>query len=233
MKDIGKLLRQKREEKKLQIKTVHIKTHIPIKFINALEEGNINNFPAEVYILGFLRTYAKFLGLDDEKLIENYRNYKFETTKQEVQLINNAEPAHKPKLTILISLIIFVFIAIFAIILFKPVNEISIIKNKPAPVKSQIVLSSDVKEVKEQEMMRLDVTCIKNSWFKIVADQTVVYQGILLASEQKKWEAREKFYIVVGFAPGVRIKLNDLDIDVIKTAKQDVSVLELTRENLK
>ncbi|MCX5781373.1 MAG: helix-turn-helix domain-containing protein [Elusimicrobia bacterium] len=67
MKEIGDILKRKREEKKYSLSYVNAQTHIPLNYISAMEEGSFEVFPAEVYFLGSLRRYAKFLELNDEE----------------------------------------------------------------------------------------------------------------------------------------------------------------------
>lgn len=61
---IGHLLKEAREEKKLTIPEVAKETRIRQVYIIALEEGALDQLPGEIYKIGFLKTYAGFLGLD-------------------------------------------------------------------------------------------------------------------------------------------------------------------------
>lgn len=42
-------------------------------FLIALENSRYDEFPADAYVIGFLRTYANFLGLDGKEAIDRYR----------------------------------------------------------------------------------------------------------------------------------------------------------------
>lgn len=70
----GAQLRQRREAKKLSLKQVSKETKISQRYIEALEENNPDLFPGEVYLKGFLRNYAKFLGLDPEDMVSQYED---------------------------------------------------------------------------------------------------------------------------------------------------------------
>ena len=72
MKEIGKLLKERREKKKLSLAQAHAATKIQEKYLTALEEGNSKVFSAPVYYKSFLRSYAKYLKLDPELLIKQY-----------------------------------------------------------------------------------------------------------------------------------------------------------------
>jgi len=73
IKTLGTLLIEKRKEKNLEIKDVSQIVKIRSTYLQALEEGNYEVFPSEVYITGFLKNYAKFLGIDIGKVMAMYR----------------------------------------------------------------------------------------------------------------------------------------------------------------
>ncbi len=70
MVEIGQLLRQTREAKELSLADVEEQTRIRQRYLSALESGDWDDLPNPVAARGFLRTYAAFLGLDDEELID-------------------------------------------------------------------------------------------------------------------------------------------------------------------
>lgn len=55
---------------KLTLKEVENSTSIRSGFLQAIEEGNITNFLAGVYALGFIKQYASFLGFDIEQIMK-------------------------------------------------------------------------------------------------------------------------------------------------------------------
>jgi cytoskeletal protein RodZ len=67
-KTIGELLRAAREEKKLSLEQVNRETKISAQTIRALEQDDFGAFSSDIYLKGFLRTYAQFLGLDGNRL---------------------------------------------------------------------------------------------------------------------------------------------------------------------
>lgn len=76
MESIGEKLRQAREARKITIKDVVKETNISSLYLQALEEEKFDKFPSETYLVGFLRTYAEFLRLDVESIIQSYKGYK-------------------------------------------------------------------------------------------------------------------------------------------------------------
>jgi len=69
MAELGDLLRRAREEKGLSLDQAMEATRIRKEFLEALEEEDLNRLPGEVYVKGFLRNYASYLGLDPEEVL--------------------------------------------------------------------------------------------------------------------------------------------------------------------
>lgn len=72
MDELGHILREARENKGLTLTKVQSEIRINTKFLSALEEGNYHLLPTPVHVRGFLRNYARFLGLDPDPLLARY-----------------------------------------------------------------------------------------------------------------------------------------------------------------
>jgi hypothetical protein len=66
--EIGRQLRARREERQLDLLTVHDRLGRPITQIEALEQGDLAGLPDQAMALSTLRRYAAFLGLDGDAL---------------------------------------------------------------------------------------------------------------------------------------------------------------------
>lgn len=66
--ELGVLLRQTREEKRVSLEQIEEHTRIRQKYLLALEEGRYEDLPTPGHIHGFLRNYARYLGLDMEEV---------------------------------------------------------------------------------------------------------------------------------------------------------------------
>lgn len=77
MKDIGNFLRERREARGISLIEAEKDSKIRKKYLQALEEGNLNLIPGKTYIIGYLRNYSKYLGIDEEninQIIQTYDN---------------------------------------------------------------------------------------------------------------------------------------------------------------
>lgn len=66
----GEKLRQARRFKNLKLEDIAQKINISGRYLNALEEENLDNLPSGVYQKNFLKEYANYLGLDAAELIK-------------------------------------------------------------------------------------------------------------------------------------------------------------------
>src|SRR5947199_2982950 len=70
---IGERLREARMRQKIDIAEVEAATKIRAKYLRALENEEFGLLPGTTFVKTFLRTYAEYLGLDSQLLIEEYR----------------------------------------------------------------------------------------------------------------------------------------------------------------
>ncbi|MDR3355761.1 MAG: helix-turn-helix domain-containing protein [Spirochaetaceae bacterium] len=110
---IGERLRAERETKGLSIEDAARETNIARKYIAALEEEDFSQFPAETYILGFLRNYGEYLGLNIENLISQYRIIKIQEQPVPVEQLLNKAPPDLPRI-LLKSLLVVAGLALAA-----------------------------------------------------------------------------------------------------------------------
>ncbi len=69
---VGDFFRQVRETKGLTLDEVAIKTRIHPEYLKALEESNFAKLPEQVFTKGFVRSYARSLGLDEDDAMRRF-----------------------------------------------------------------------------------------------------------------------------------------------------------------
>jgi cytoskeletal protein RodZ len=84
MKQIGAMFKARRRERSLSLKEAENSTSIRSGYLEAIEEGKINQSIAAVYALGFIKQYAAFLEIDIERLMrENPQAFRMPSEKHE------------------------------------------------------------------------------------------------------------------------------------------------------
>jgi len=145
---LGEKLKKTRESKGYTIREVSENTHIVPKYIEALEQEDYSVFPSETYIVGFLRTYAEFLGLNPEEIVREYKGLKVQITESPVEELMKIS---KPTLQIDYELIYkIVGIALILIIVGGGIYYLSsFISNKKFTKSSSEIVSCKEREIKK------------------------------------------------------------------------------------
>jgi cytoskeleton protein RodZ len=71
---VGPTLSEARKRRQIELSAVEAATRIRPRFLRAIENEEWDVLPGGVYTRGFIRTYATYLGLDGERLAEDYRS---------------------------------------------------------------------------------------------------------------------------------------------------------------
>ena len=82
---IGEQLRTAREARGLTIDYVADETNIAKRYIAAMEDEDFSVFPGEPYIIGFLRNYAEYLGLESASIVQAFRGIRIQEQPVPIQ----------------------------------------------------------------------------------------------------------------------------------------------------
>ncbi len=99
MKEIGDILKRARQEKGFSLKDIQEVTKIRLRYLEAIDEGDFEAIPGEVYRKGFLVNYANVVGLDGQEILQKYHNLKSAQEEQirQEQLLMEQEETESPK----------------------------------------------------------------------------------------------------------------------------------------
>ena len=98
MEDIGIKLREKREENGVSIEEAAEDLKMRPSQIESLENGRKEDFKDVMSLKYFIRDYAKYLGLDGEKMVDEFNEFLFDfTSKIPVNEIEKAKEENKNK----------------------------------------------------------------------------------------------------------------------------------------
>ena len=92
MKEIGIKLKEKREENGVSVEEAAEDLKMRPSQITSVEDGNADSFNDKVFLNYFVRDYAKYLGLDSEKIVDEFNEYLFDlTSKIPIEVIEQAK----------------------------------------------------------------------------------------------------------------------------------------------
>ncbi len=94
LQSIVAVLRQRRQEKSLSLEEIAAKTYIQLRLLRALEENQVEKLPEPVFVLGFIRKYAKLVDMDGAALVASLLDTTIDsTTVSESLRAKSLEPA--------------------------------------------------------------------------------------------------------------------------------------------
>ncbi|MDD2523471.1 MAG: RodZ domain-containing protein [Endomicrobiia bacterium] len=235
MNEIGKILQQARKKKRYSLEKVHKMTKIKESYIVGLENSDVDSFPAELYYKNFLKTYSKYLGLNPDEILKLYEQSKlikeedlFKQDNKFDRVIDSVNKYNRSKLiiTIIISVVLFVFLLISNSVITNDVNEDA---NKQSVV--VVEQSEPVKDlVPERTKQMLLIEANKNTWIRIDSDNKKIYEETLYAGKQYKAFAYDNFIIKIGNIEGVDVYFNDKKVDILTGASENkVNTITLKR----
>ncbi|MHC1714041.1 MAG: helix-turn-helix domain-containing protein [Acidaminococcaceae bacterium] len=73
MSSVGEILKNTREAKGITIEQVAEATSIRVLYLEAIENEQFSLVPGEVYLKGFIRNYANYIGLNGPAMVEKYK----------------------------------------------------------------------------------------------------------------------------------------------------------------
>jgi cytoskeleton protein RodZ len=139
---LGRLLKKSREERQIELDEVFKVTRIQRHTLEALENELWDELPSQVFVKGFLRTYAKLLGLDTERVLELYDRI-LPPEGRKLGVVNQVSPRKKG--WILKVILPLVALALIVTIIFFRREDISVVDKGSQYLEVQ----EPVKEVRE------------------------------------------------------------------------------------
>jgi cytoskeletal protein RodZ len=233
---IGERLKKARQAKKITLEDAYSKTKIHTNILQALEENRFQEY-SPVYIKGFLKIYAKFLGLDTEAILQELRDSsalkKPEPSVKEVpkKKIYLYWPRFKlnPVLikNTLIALVIIVLIFSFVSCLKRIKAKAPKISEEP---ESQEIIPSAVVETKKAKFAKLSIRAKDKCWLQVKLDGKLFYRGTFTKGMSDTWQANEKIELSVGNAAAVELEINGRLISSLGRKGQAVKEILITRD---
>ncbi|MFP3869539.1 MAG: helix-turn-helix domain-containing protein [Syntrophobacteria bacterium] len=118
MKNLGEYLQAERQARGISLEQIAADTKISTNMLRAIEEGTTDKLPAPVLVKGFLRAYAKQIGLDPEAVVLQYQELRMdEDARQEAleKFHRRLRPSasRRRRLFYLLTLLLFTGLALF------------------------------------------------------------------------------------------------------------------------
>jgi cytoskeleton protein RodZ len=223
---LGQRFRAAREARGLALSDVAEKIRIRTVYLAAIEEDNWSAIGAPVYTRGFLRTYARFLGLDPEEAVAAFN------LTQPAPPVSASSPGRDseedaapagPRSSLLIWVAAMVAVFLIAFVVY---NELTMHRGETtvaagsateAPSVSPSPLASAAPEAPKPApeslagTKSLALVLSAPSWLRVTVDGSVSMEGTFPAGTSKTFHGKNAL-VRIGNAGGVEIYVDGKDV---------------------
>jgi transcriptional regulator with XRE-family HTH domain len=241
----GERLKREREMRGVTIQEIATATRISPRFLEALENEHWDRLPGGVFNRGFIRSIARFLGLDEESLVAEYALGTRTHPEARAPASRLEEIPRDWRPIAVAALVLGVILGgIFALYHYGPgvVSRIrarrhtapQVARVAPEPVRSAdpTGVGAAIRGVPSLPLA-LQVEVTKPVAVKVIADGKVVFSGRLRRKEIKKFEAHQSFEIASTQPDALRLELNGESVPSLGSPRKPGDSLTLTRADLK
>jgi cytoskeletal protein RodZ len=116
MDSIGAFLRRERELRQISLEELVQQTRVPLRMLQRIEEDRFDDLPGDVFARGFLRSYARALGLPAEQVLARFAEGRKPESQAPPPLLASLQaPERGRRLGIAIALVILVILFTLAL----------------------------------------------------------------------------------------------------------------------
>ncbi|MFZ4665068.1 MAG: helix-turn-helix domain-containing protein [Prochlorotrichaceae cyanobacterium] len=217
VQEVGLYLQQQREARYLTVDAVSEKTRIRSGLISALESGHVDELPEPIYLRGFVKRYAEFLGLDGDSVavsipLPSLLKNPVSVTVPPIRVLNTPPLPRKSfphKLIIwgtgTIALVLGIAYGVWYWSVYNPFQAKVIPESTPEPIAT---IAPTVIPEPVPQTLEFSLELTGDSWLEITIDGEVVVYETLNEGYSKTWTVKKELVLIAGQAENVKISLN-------------------------
>lgn len=192
----GPFLRLRREKLGLTRQEVAAELRLTGTTVQWLEEGNLARLPAEVYVKGFLREYAKLVSADPEHVLALY--LQSPGRKVPVDELKRRPSRHK-RFVLLAVLVLAILAVVFLARAMADKPEARVPESFSPPKAAEALAAS------APELIELRVQAEKDAIIKVMADEGPPVSHLLSPGESLRLSARKSLNLLLADPDAVKI----------------------------
>ena len=190
----GERLFLAREQQGLTVQEVVKATHLSGEIIEAIERSDVDHLPQPIYVQGYIRAYAKFIGISAETVLEEYNRVAPHVAESKLSPppVLSQGPSSSTPLVKAVSLLLIILIVMAVIYgVFSHYSEIVESMNKqPVDVGIGIDIDGDRADFILSEEIGIDVeeNRVDNVDAAVVDDMVVDEPSAVMSAEEEQAE---------------------------------------------
>lgn len=117
MESLGSYLKRERELRQISIAEVAQTTRIPSRIISHLENDELEVLPADIFIRGYLRAYARAVSLDEGEVLSRHQRKPEPEVPPPLPAVYSAEPGRRFGIALALVILLILFTLALSIVL--------------------------------------------------------------------------------------------------------------------
>lgn len=232
----GRYLQSMRLAQKINLEEVSSETRIAISNLKLIEKEDLEALPDEVFVKGFLRSYARAIGADGDqavKLYEGRLNMISRLTDAGSFSPRSSLFAWRNLILSIIAILAVIVLSLYGVSYFQ--DRIPEPENVETPADSQHTESASLRqetdssvkkgaEPKPHEKLVLHITAIDDTWIKVIVDNKDSKEYSLTSGEKLEMEASTGFNLLIGNAGGLELEFNGKPVKISGKAGEVVNI---------
>jgi len=232
----GQWLRRQREIREVPLREIADVTKISLRYLEALEQDRFDVLPAPVFAKGFLREYSKYVGLDDDEVVNSFLIASGEIVRDEDEERKDTdqEPARAANRTTLFAILavaaIVGVVAVLAFVVSRPATPPPRASAMAAPVlppPAAPVVEVEPQPAAEVSPLTVIIDFTEDCWVEAVVDEDRTISELRVQGESMRLEAEGRVLLTLGNPAGVQLEVNGKPYDFSVSGKRIVRNLEI------
>ncbi|HEX4336648.1 MAG TPA: helix-turn-helix transcriptional regulator [Polyangiaceae bacterium] len=121
MEPVGQFLRRRREERQMSVEEIARSTRVPMDSVTRIEADQFDELPGEVFVRGFLKSYARAVGVPPEDVLARYTASRRVAWVTPLPIAAPAKPARSRRFGVAIAFVLLLILFTLALsIVLKP-----------------------------------------------------------------------------------------------------------------
>jgi|CXWL01.1.fsa_nt_gi cytoskeletal protein RodZ len=253
----GRWLRQQREVREISLREISETSKISLRYLEAFEEDRFDLLPAQVFANGFLRQYARYVGLDPDDVVNRFLVARRGGEGAEDEAPSAGKPRQEvvrrnpPRTWPLLALIGLVALALLALVFFVPVyldsraaarKPATTVAPPPPPVPSpdlpepsaEVEAPGATASSPSGAPIHVTLEFLAECWYEAIVDGKSRTEEIRIQGETVELEAQTRLDLKFGNAGGVSMSVNGKPYPLgaspgeVKAVRLDLAALGIT-----
>lgn len=209
----GTWLRRQRELRGVDLHDIAERSKISLRYLEAMEEDRFDILPGPIFAKGFLREYARHVGLSPDDVVNHFLAVHQPPAGDAEPAVPRERSGRGLVQILLLALAAMLLLGLIAVLTYwaERRRERTAAEQPPpiaAPVALRAATSSPPPEERSRAPLELTLDFVEDCWVELVIDGTRRIAELRVQGESLQLQAQQAIQLELGNAKGVQAQLN-------------------------